>query len=484
MKHLKLAFTVVLANLLLLSSANADVKVSHIFGDNMVLQREIAAPVWGQADAGEEVSVKFAGQTKSATADKDGNWIVKLDEMKASSEPQTLTIQGKNLLSFKNVVVGEVWICSGQSNMAWTVNRALQPQEEAKAAKYPLIRHITVPRIPADAPQSDFNGNWISCSPTTVSGFTAVGYFFGRELHKQLDVPIGLVNSSWGGTRIEPWTPLAGFEQISKQDFAKPIIASVSKGEMGKSHQSPTRLYRGMISPLKPFAIRGAVWYQGESNGGEGMTYYQKKRALVGGWREAWNQGDFSFYWVQLANFRDDKDEPAGGDGYAKIRDAQRKAQDIKNTGMAVIIDIGETKDIHPKNKQDVGRRLAQWALARDYGKDVVPCGPLYKKHAIESNKIRIEFDHVGAGLIVGEKNGLEPVSEDPVGKLKRFAIAGEDRKWVWAEAKIDGDSVVVSSPDVPKPVAVRYAYSGNPLGANLYNKDGFPASPFRTDDW
>jgi sialate O-acetylesterase len=206
--------------------------------------------------------------------------------------------------------------------------------------------------------------------------------------------------------------------------------------------------------------------------------------ALVGGWREAWNQGDFPFYWVQLANFQQDKNEPAGGDGYARIRDAQRQAQDIKYTGMAVIIDIGDTKDIHPKNKQDVGRRLAQWALARDYGKDVVPCGPLYKKHTIDGNKIRIEFDHVGGGLIVGEKNGLAPVSEDPTGKLSRFAIAGEDRNWVWGEAKIDGNTVVVSSPEVPKPVAVRYAFSGNPLGANLYNKDGFPASPFRTDDW
>lgn len=485
MRRIHTALLLSLICLLGAVQVQADVKVPSLFGDNMVLQRDMAAPVWGQAEEGEEVTVTFGDQKKTAKADAEGRWMVKLDALKASSEPQTLTIAGENKLELKNVVVGEVWICSGQSNMEWTVDRSAQPKEEIAAADYPLIRHIKVPHIPADEAQSDFPGQWQVCSPETVGKFTAVGYYFGRRLHKELDVPIGLINSSWGGTRIEPWTPLVGFKQIKKQDFAQPIIERVSKGELGDSHQSPTRLYRGMIAPLVPYAIRGAIWYQGESNGGEGMTYYHKKHALVGGWRQVWGQGDFPFYWVQLANFRADNKEPAGGDGYARVRDAQRQATDIKNTGMAVIIDIGETKDIHPKNKQDVGGRLAQWALARDYGKEIVPCGPLYKDHKVEGNKIRVRFDHVGGGLIVGEKNGLAPVSEDPAAKLQRFAIAGEDQNWHWADAKIDGDSVVVvSSPEVPKPVAVRYAYSANPLGANLYNKEGLPACPFRTDEW
>ncbi|MGY8768045.1 MAG: sialate O-acetylesterase [Pirellulales bacterium] len=484
MKLLKLTVAVLAIQALVLSSAQADVTVSHVFGDHMVLQRDLAVPVWGKAAPGEAVTVTLGEQTKEATADKAGDWIVRLSAMKANAVPQTLSIAGKNKLDFNDVLIGEVWICSGQSNMAWIVGGVTQSKEEIAAADYPNIRHITVPRKPADTPQTDFAGTWSVCSPKTAGGFTAVGYFFGRKLHQELNVPIGLINSSWGGTRIEPWTSLGGFKQVAEQDFAKPIIDSVTKGEMGKSHQSPARLYRGMITPLKPYGIRGAIWYQGESNGSEGITYYHKKHALVGGWREAWDQGDFPFYWVQLANFRDDKNEPAGGDGYAKIRDFQRKAQDIKNTGMAVIIDIGETKDIHPKNKQDVGARLAQWALAKDYGKEVVPSGPLYKKHTVKGKAITVQFDNVGAGLIVGKKEGLTPVVEDSSTGLKRFAIAGEDKVWVWADAIITGDTVVVSSAEVASPVAVRYGYSGNPLGANLYNKDGFPASPFRTDDW
>jgi sialate O-acetylesterase len=236
---------------------------------------------------------------------------------------------------------------------------------------------------------------------------------------------------------------------------------------------------------LIPFAIRGAIWYQGESNGGEGVSYFHKKQALIGGWRQLWNQGDFPFYFVQLANFQKPTEDPAGGDGWARIRDAQKQCLGIPNTGMAVIIDIGQANDIHPRNKQDVGARLALWALAKEYGrKDVVCSGPLYKAHKVEGNSIRIEFDDTGGALMVGRKNGLEPTAEDPEAKLTWFAIAGEDRKWHWADAKIDGETVVVSCPDVPNPVAVRYAYAMNPQGCNLYNRAGLPAAPFRTDDW
>ena len=472
---------------LLLSAAPAlaDVKTPSLFGDNMVLQRGQAVPVWGTAEKGEKVTVTFGDQEKSATAGDDGKWQVKLDALEASAEPRELTVSGNNKLTFNNVVVGEVWICSGQSNMEWTVNGALQPDVERKAADYPMIRHIKVPHTPSDKPLDNFNGKWDLCSEQTVGNFTAVGYYFGRELHNELEVPVGLINSSWGGTRIEPWTPLIGFEQIKDDaDFAAGIIEKIVNNKLGGGHQEPTKLYRGMIHPLVPYAFKGAIWYQGESNGGEGISYYYKKHALVDGWRTAWDQGDFPFYWVQLANFTNDRRTPEGGDGYARVRDAERKALDIENTGMAVIIDIGETRDIHPKNKQDVGKRLAQWALAKDYGRDVVPSGPLFTKHAVEGKTIRCYFDHVGDGLMIGKKEGLEPVVKVQDGKLERFAIANEDRQWVWADAKIEGDTIVVSSPDVSKPVAVRYAYSANPLGANLYNEAGLPASPFRTDDW
>ena len=515
-------------SLSLVSSAFANVGLPRIFGSNMVLQRDAAAPVWGWAEPGEQVTVTFAGQTKKASADNSGSWMVKLDAMEASNDGRDLVVSGKNKLTFKNVLVGEVWVCSGQSNMEWTVGGALQPNVERENAKFPLIRHIKVNKVPSDAPQKDFGGTpWTVCSPQTVNGYTAVGYFFGRRLHQELEIPVGLINTSWGGTRIEPWVPLVGFRKIKDVGFAKQIISTIERADpstgpgkqaykegiasirkwldetetrvesgqypttmpakfpsLGRSHQSPSRLYRGMVHPLVPFGIRGAIWYQGESNGNEGITYTQKKQALVEGWRQVWGQGDFPFYWVQLANFTDDRKTPEGGDGYARVRDAQRKAMAIKNTGMAVIIDIGETRDIHPKNKQDVGSRLAQWALARDYGKDVVPCGPLYKSHKVEGNAIRVSFDHVGGGLIVGIKSGLEPVTDVKDLPLQRFAIAGKDRKWVWAKAKIDGGSVVVSSQEVANPVAVRYAYSANPLGANLYNAEGIPASPFRTDDW
>lgn len=527
MKHL---FIIVLAIIFSASYACAgkqpSVSLPTVFGNNMVLQRDITVPVWGWAAPKETVTVEFAGQKVSATADATGKWQIALKAMPANSKSAVLKISGSNTITIKNVVVGDVWICSGQSNMEWRVAGSLQSKKEAKAANFPLIRHIKVNHQQSDVPLTHFRGKWVQCSPKTVSDFTAVGYFFARSLYEKLNVPIGLINTSWGGTRIEPWTPPVGFTQIKEQKFATAISkrleladpttaagkarytktianvevwadkakADIAAGKrppampilpsIGRSHQDPTRLYQGMVAPLVPYAIRGVIWYQGESNGGEGMSYYHKKRALVGGWREVWGQGDFPFYWVQLANFHGDNKKPVGGDGYARVRDAQRKALDIPKTGMAVIIDIGETGNIHPKNKQDVGDRLAQLAMSKEYGKSIVPCGPLYKSHTVEGDKIRVVFDNVGGGLIVGKKTGLAPTVAVPGGKLARFAIAGADKKWVWANAVIDGVSVVVSSPDVPKPVAVRYAYSANPLGANLYNKEGFPASPFRTDDW
>lgn len=464
--------------------ADAEVKLASIFGDEMVLQRDMPVPVWGWANPGEMVTVKFADQTKSTTANKDGRWKINLDKLKANATGQPLKVSGDNTVEVKDVLIGEVWICSGQSNMEWSLSRALNGKAEVEAAKHPQIRLFNVPgHITSPVAKESCPGAWKTCTPDSAGSFSAVGYFFGRTLQAKLNVPIGLVGSNWGGTRIEPWTSPAGFESVPElKSIAEKVASYEETTKVGGG--SPSAIYNAMIHPLAPFAMRGGIWYQGESNGNEGESYYHKKQALVNGWRQLFNP-DLAFYWVQLANWKQPNDDPQGGDGWARIREAQRKALKIMHTGMAVITDIGEAGDIHPRNKQDVGHRLAQWALHQTYKmKDVVPSGPLYKSHKIDGSKIRISFDHIGSGLMVGQKTGLEPTVEIKDGTLKRFAIAGEDKKWVWAEAKIDGDEIIVSSPDVANPVAVRYAYTMNPQGANLYNKEGLPASPFRTDDW
>ena len=475
------------ATALVLSSASishADVKLASIFGDGMVLQRELSVPVWGWAEAGEDVTVSFAGQTKSVTAGDDGKWKIKLDALKASADGALLKIAGKNSIELKDVLVGEVWICSGQSNMEWPLSRALNPKEEIEAANHPLIRLFDVPgHTTSPIAKEECPGSWKVCSPKTVGGFSAVGYFFGRRIQKELGVPVGLVGSNWGGTRIEPWISPVGFHSVPElKNLAVKVDSYDESTKIG--HGDPSAIYNAMVHPLAPFTMRGAIWYQGESNGSEGDSYYHKKQALVNGWRKLFNP-ELAFYWVQLANFRAPNEDPEGGDGWAKIRDAQTKALTIPHTGMAVIIDIGAANDIHPKNKQDVGHRLSQWALHQTYGKtDLVPSGPLYKSHRVDGSSIRIAFKHAGKGLMIGIKSGLEPTQGVKDGKPARFAIAGEDKQWHWADVKINGNEIVVSSAEVSAPVAVRYAYSMNPTGANLYNIDGFPAGPFRTDDW
>lgn len=443
-----------------MNTLHADPKPAAVFGDRMVLQQGMPVPVWGTAVPGEKITVAFLDKQASATADDKGNWIVKLDALKA--EPKQAASEMKvsgpeKSVVFKDVLVGEVWLCAGQSNMQWNVNQS-DAKDDASEATFPLIRHRA------------HNGQWTICDPKTVGNFTSVGFYFARKVHQATGVPIGLMNNAIGGTRIEPWmSPASAVEYLGNH----PEDAKIGFSNLYKSH----------TEPLKPYAIRGMLWYQGESNGGEGESYYHKLRGLVSGMRSAWGQGDFSFYNVQLPNFTGDTNKPEGGDGWARIREAEAKAMDIKNSGMAVTIDIGEPQDIHPKNKKDVGERLALWALVKDYAlKDMVHCSPMFKEMKIDGNKARITFNHVEGGLIVGKKTGKSPVVEDKEGKLKRFAIAGEDKKWVWADAVIEGDSVVVSSPDVPKPVAVRYAFSANPEGANLYGKSGLPAAPFRTD--
>ena len=492
-------------------SSQADVRLPRIFGDHMVLQREQAIPVWGWAEPGEKVSVSLgSGDAASTVTGDDGKWTVKLPAQDAGG-PVTLTIKGNNAITLSDILIGEVWVCSGQSNMEWTVNRSNDFENEQAAATFPKIRHIKIPKRPLGFPQDDVEADWTVCSPDTVGSYTAAGYFFGRTLHKELDVPVGLVNSSWGGTRIEPWTPPCGFvgikelaEILQQVELTNPANGGYQAklaaylDELGAwtkeakiafneetplnpppaypadiqpltSHQSPTTLYNGMIHPLVPFAIRGAIWYQGESNHGEGMLYYHKMRALIEGWREVWNQGEFPFLYVQIAPYQYGSESP----GILPIFwEAQNKSLEIPNTGQVVIHDIGNLKDIHPKNKQDVGARLALIALAKTYGQSgIVYSGPTFKSLKVEGNKLRVTFNHVGGGL----------VSRD--GKpLSWFEIIGEETDFVPAKAEIDGDSVVLSAPEVKKAAAMRFAWH-KLAEPNLANKEGLPAAPFRAGE-
>ncbi len=490
--------------------AAADVKLPAIISDNMVLQADLKDPIWGWAEPGEKVTVAVAGQTASAAADKDGRWEVRLGPIKAGG-PLEMTVAGKNTLTVKNILVGEVWVCSGQSNMEFGLKGANNGMQEVEAAKVPKIRLFRVEKATSREPLKDCKGQWMECTPETAGGFSAVAYFFGRDLQKVLDVPVGLIGTYWGGTPAEAWTSadilksdtdfkaiydrfqesLANYPkakenwEANRESIMKKWEESAKKakaegkpeprkpggpGDPATSAGGPSNLYNAMIAPIVPYGIRGATWYQGESNAGRAYEYRRLFPAMITDWRKHWGEGDFPFLFVQLANFMARKDQPADS-AWAELREAQTMTLKLPQTGMAVIIDIGDEKDIHPKNKQDVGRRLALGALGTVYGKDMVYSGPMYDSMKVEGGAIRLTFKHVGGGLVArGEK-------------LTGFAIAGEDRKFVWADARIDSETVVVSSKEVAKPVAVRYAWADNPE-CNLYNKAGLPASPFRTDDW
>jgi sialate O-acetylesterase len=508
------------------TDARADVRLSALFAEHAVLQRDRPLPVWGWATPGEKVTVALGTETGDATAGKDGRWQVTLKPQPVSKAPLTLTVTGKNMIVVKDVLLGDVWLCGGQSNMEWALGGCDAP-DDIRTAALPPVRQFGVDYNFAATPQTEVRGQWAVCTPQTAPGFTAVGFYFARRVHKETGVPIGLLRSCVGGTNIELWmsqdtllnTPaLAPFGKVMRESLATyqkdlaaalpaveawtaksreelkagrpvPMPPAVPEFPFGEKMSRPrcVTLHNGMIAPLVPFALRGVLWYQGESNAGgvaEGQQYVETKRAMVADWRKWFGDPDLPFYFVQLAGWLKSPDDPAGGDGWAHVREAQRKCLALPHTGMAVATDIGDAADIHPKNKSDVGDRLARWALANEYGKKVVPSGPLFRELKIDGNKAVVAFDHVGAGLMVGRKSGLKPTEEDRDGTLRRFAVAGKDKKWVWAEAKIVGATVVCTHPDVPNPVAVRYGFAMNPVGANLYNKDGLPASPFRTDDW
>jgi sialate O-acetylesterase len=483
--------------------ARADVKLPNIFGDHMVLQRDQPDKVWGWAEPGEEVKVSIGDQSKSTKAGADGSWSVMLDPLPVGG-PHELKIQGKNSVTFKDVLIGEVWICSGQSNMQWDVASANDGDLEAKAADFPKIRLISVPQVGTQEPQKDFSGKWEVCSPKTAPSFSAVGYFFGRQLYRTLKVPIGLIDDSWGGSACEAWIRR---DLLEKDSTYRPLIErwekiekdapkaqaewekSVEKAKAEKKpvpppwtspaslmggNARPGNIYNGVLKPTIGYGIRGAIWYQGESNADRAYQYRTLFPLMIRSWREEWGQGDFPFYWVQLADFMHEVPNP-GDSAWAELREAQTMTMDkLPATGEAVIIDLGEDQDIHPRDKQNVAKRLARWALAKDY-KVEIPCqSPRYKEMKKDGNKVVITVDHA-------DKGGLRTFD---VPELRGFAIAGPDKKFHKARAKFVGhNKIEVSSDEVADPMSVRYAWADNPV-CNVYGAAGLPLTPFRTDDW
>ncbi len=521
--------------LLAAAALRADVKPSTLFSDHVVLQRDMPVPVWGTAAAGEPVTVAFAGQTKATTAGADGKWRVDLAPLTASAEGRVLTISGADpakAVTCADVLVGEVWICSGQSNMDFTVSKAVasfagiaNEAEEIAAAHYPLIREFRGRPDRIAEPQANVTATWKVCSPETVPAFSAVAYIFARQLQKDIKVPVGLLTLTFGASTAQAWVrrealaadpeliplldafdakmeafrnapatpapaatppaaaPAAGVAQNAGTPNAAGGAAArgarAGRAARGPSspatdQHNPTVLYNGLIAPVVPYAVRGVIWYQGESITGSLPQFAKLNATLINDWRTLWGRPSgatgvvpFPFYFVQLAGLAN------SGSNRPEVREAQTAALTLPDTGMAVATDIGEANAVHPKNKQDVGDRLARIALANTYGRKIEFSGPVYDAMKVEGGAIRVTFTHLGGGLVA---KGNAP--------LKWFSVAGADQKFVPAEAKIVGDTVVVSSPGVPAPVAVRYAWERFPDGCNLFNAAGLPAPQFRTDKW
>lgn len=524
---------VAVSTVLVAATAVAEVSVSALFSDHMVLQRDREVPVWGKASPGEPVAVRFAGREVRVTATSDGEWEARLPPNGWTTTPQELRVKGETgECCFRDVLIGDVWLVSGQSNAEYNFGRGVVGGEKAKqeSAKYPNIRAVKFNHERSVWPERVVGcAEWKVADAKSLDGITAEGYFMARELNAKTGIPIGILDNNWGGCRIDAYLSLdalaaepelAGLHRkaaeqanwlkskwwrdkvVKAQDEYVAWVESLKRGrstagEVGFLpsiwHQFNTELcgqYNAMIAPLLRFPIAGATWYQGCSNEKDGdCLYYHKLMALVSCWRKGWGY-EFPFYIVQLASYTDKTDDPAGGNGFAGVRNAQLKASKaLARSGLAVAIDVGNAKDIHPKNKYDIGYRLSLWARRDVYGeKGLVVSGPLFKGIKVEEGRVRVKFDYVGSGLVVGVRDadvpGMKPTAPAD-GRLHGFAVAGEDKKWQWADARIDGNDVVVSSALVRKPVAVRYAYRANPMGeSTLYNREGLPAAPFRSDDW
>jgi sialate O-acetylesterase len=568
----------------------AEVVLPKSFSDHMVLQRSLPLTIWGWADPGENVTVSFSGQKVAGIAGKDGAWSVALRPLKANETPAELVVRGANTITLSDVLVGDVWLVSGQSNAAFGLG-GCNASEDIRDANFPMIRFSGNWEHFANKPQKDGGAPWQVLSPETAAACSGMGFYFARMVQPEVGVPIGLLTCAVGGTDIENWmSPEAIHDDPANADVSKSVQDTMAEWErelpssMASPGQRPAyypvdqpigldltvawladvrtalesskapldpaflefeswvdtartalrkkeavpiqpelqalgewllrtsltddlkripilpypidrqgvggrgwfrtqSLYNGMIHPFIPIQIRGMLWYQGE--GASGVPYFNRMRALIQTMRKEKGY-EFPVYLVQLPNWEAANDNPEGDElhKWSRIREQMLKCLDIPKTGVVVTIDVGDPADLHPTNKKDVGERLARWALAKDYGKDIVFSGPVFKAAKTERGQVRLSFDYTGGGLMVGIKEGVKPTTEDPNGTLKQFAIAGSDKKWFWADARIDGNEVVVSSPEVPNPVAVRYAFSMNPEGCNLYNKDGLPAAPFRTDSW
>ena len=486
-------------------STTAEVTLASPFTDHAVLQRSRPVPVWGRGTASEAITVRFHGQTHQTVVGPDGRWSVELDPMPADAEGHDLFVTGKNTVVLNDVVIGEVWLASGQSNMEFQLNLALHGKDETAAASFPLIRHLKIDHSPSDLPVDTVKtSGWQTSTPETAGNFSAVGYFFARELATKLKVPVGIINSSWGGTPIESWTAepvlraskawprfaatwqetlkvfpqkLAEYPALDaawrkaeaeSRTTGKPLLLPWPHPPVGPgTAYAPGGLFNGMIAPIAPYALRGALWYQGESNADHAGEYAELFPAMIRDWRKQWGQGDFPFLFVQLPNYANGK--PTARD-WAELREAQTAALKLKNVGAAITIDVGEADNIHPINKQPVGLRLALLAEERTYDISVESSGPVFKSAERDGSTMRVKFSHA-QGLL----------SRTP--KVTGFEVAGADKVFHPATAKLDGKSVIVSASEVPEPAAVRYAWTNNPA-ASLFNRDGLPAAPFRSDAW
>jgi len=459
--------------LLCAASANAEITLPAIFNDHMVLQRGVGLPVWGISSPGKTVTISIHGQTTTVVADEAGKWMASLDPMSAGGPYDMNITADAQTRILTDVYVGEVWLCSGQSNMDMRLNKVADGQAEVANADHPGLRLFRVERAMSDDPQDDIEGIWSPCTPESAKNFSAVAYFMGRELQHELNVPIGLIHCAYGGTPAEAWTSREAIE-------AQPELISIAEKHRAKQpgieldRHDPYVLYNAMLRPLIPYAIRGTTWYQGESNTLRSKQYEAVLTTMIQDWRTRWQYPDMPFGIVQLTSYVTPPRVPRMDTSWPELRESQLKvAQKLAKTGLIVTIDIGNPTDVHPLNKQDIGHRLALWALDTVYDKDIVSSGPVFRSAEIQGNQIILSFDHVGSGLAA--RGGSE---------FRGFVIAGPDKKFRWAKARIDGDRLIVTEARVNEPLAVRYAWDANPDWANLINADGLPASPFRTDDW